>query len=304
MRRLCMIIAIAALAAGLAPPSAAELRVVATTSDLAALARAVAGEAATVESLTAGASDPHHAAARPSMIRTIYRADLLLVVGADLEIGWLPAALRAGRNGRVLPGARGYLDLSEHVRLLETRAGPVDRSMGDVHAKGNPHYLLDPENGRRAARAIAGRMAMLDAANAAVFRRNLAAFEAMLDARLPAWRARLAPLQGTAAISYHKTFSYLAEAFGFRIVDQVEPLPGIAPTASHLERLVDRIRRDGIRLLIMAPYYERRSAALLERHTGIRTAVLPQAVGAREDIRDYPALFDAITGILADAVPR
>lgn len=301
MRRIGLIAVLAALFAGLAPPSAAELRVAATTMDLAALARAVGGEAISVSSLTGGGGDPHHAAARPSMIRTLYGADLLLAVGAELEIGWLPAALQAARNGRVLPGAPGHLDLSHSVRLIEKPDGPIDRSMGDVHAGGNPHYLLDPENGRRAARAIAERMAELDGTNAALYRRNLAGFEAALDAGIARWRARLAPLGGAEAISYHRTFSYLADAFGFRIVDQVEPLPGIAPTPAHLRTLIDRIRRDRIGVLVMAPYFERRSAALLHDRTGIRVAVLPHGVGATPAAGDYLALFDAIVDTLTAA---
>lgn len=301
MRRTGLLVVLAALFAGLAPPSAAELRVAATTSDLAALARAVGGEAVSVAGLTGGGGDPHHATARPSMIRTLYGADLLLAVGAELEIGWLPAALRAARNGRILPGAPGHLDLSHSVRLIEKPAGPIDRSMGDVHAEGNPHYLLDPENGRRAARAIAARMAQLDGTNAALYGRNLAGFEAALDARLAQWRARLAPLRGKTAISYHRTFSYLADAFGFRIVGQVEPLPGIAPTAAHLRTLIERIRRERIGLLVMAPYFERRSAALLHDRTGIRVAVLPHSVGATPAAGDYLALFDAIADALTAA---
>lgn len=284
-----------------AAPAAAELDIVTTTADLAAIARAVGGEDASVESLTSGTSDPHYAAAKPSMIRKVYRADLLLLVGADLEVGWLPAALRAGRNRNVLPGQPGHLDLSAVVELVEKPTGPVSRAMGDVHAKGNPHYWLDPENGRRMARAIAVRLQELDPSNAAGYRGRLQEFETALDRKLETWRSRLAPLEGKAVISHHTTFSYLARAFGFHVVDQVEPLPGIAPTAAHLERLIGRIDAERIGVLIMAPYYDRRAARFLNGKTGIEVVVLPQSVGATPEIATYFDLFDAIADAFADA---
>ncbi len=297
MHRTALAIAVVAMLD--AAPSAAQLRVVATTADLAAIAAEIGGDALSARALTKGASDPHYASARPSMIRRVYRADLLLAVGADLEIGWLPAALQAGRNGRVLPGRPGYLDLSQSVRLLEIPAGPVDRSMGDVHAAGNPHYLLDPARGVLAGRAIAARLRAIDPANAAAYDRGLRSFEAALAAGRTDWSARMAPLRGRKAIAYHRTFTYLADAFGFAIVGQLEPLPGVAPTASHIAGLIARIRAERIGLLIMAPYHERRSAALLERQTGIRVAVLPHAVGSVEGVRTYGGLFDAIVTALA-----
>lgn len=279
----------------------AEVRIVTTTTDLAAIAKAVGGEDVSVESLTRGTRDPHYAAARPSMIRKVYRADLLLLVGADLEIGWLPAALQAGRNRKVLPGGPGHLDLSTVVELIEKPTGPVSRAMGDVHAKGNPHYWLDPANGRPIARAVAGRLARIDPSNAAGYRDRLARFEDRLARRSETWRSRLAPLRGRAVISHHKTFSYLARAFGFRIVGQVEPLPGVAPTAAHLESLVGRIKSEGIGVLIMAPYYGRRASRLLNARTGIKVAVLPQSVGTTDGIKTYTDLFDAIVASFADA---
>lgn len=301
-RVLCAIAAL--LAVSVARGAAGEVRVVTTVTDLAAVAQAVGGRHVSVESLTRGGSDPHYAEARPGMIRTIYGADLLLTVGAELEIGWLPAALQAARNSRVLPGQAGHLDLSAHVRLIEIPTGPVTRAMGDVHAQGNPHYLLDPRNGAGVAAAIAERLARLDSDHAADYAAGAAAFRAALEKKMRAWQARLAPLRGKSAIGYHKTFSYLADAFGFRIVDHVEPLPGIAPTAAHLAGLTERIKRESISLLIMAPNYERRSAELLARRTGIKVVVLPQAVGAESGIDSYVALFDVIVERLAAAGSR
>ena len=293
----------AVVAAGLLalPRPAAALDVVTTTSDLAAIAKAVGGEHVDVISLTPGTRDPHYASAKPSMIRRVYRAELFLVIGVDMEIGWLPALLRAGRNADVLPGAPGFLDLSGAVALLDVARGPVSRAMGDVHAKGNPHYWLDPENGRRIARAVAARRSELDRANADAYRSRLAAFEAALDRKLPEWRAAVAALRGRPVVAYHTSFRYLGAAFGFDIVGLVEPKPGIAPTASHLNDLVAKIEAERIGLLIVEPYYERRSSQYLSDKTGIRVAVIPQSVGAEDGIETYFDLFDGIVAALGKA---
>lgn len=278
--------------------SHATLRVVTTTQDLAAIAEAVGGEQITVQSLTPGSRDPHFAAAKPSMIRKVYRADLLLVIGADMEIGWLPPLLQSARNAKVQTGNPGYLDLSNVVPLLGKVSAPVTRAMGDVHAKGNPHYWLDPRNGLRMAQAIATRLAELDPAHKDDYQRRFRDFAQRLENKLPDWHAKLAQLKGKQVIAYHKSFIYLADAFGFRIVDEVEPKPGIAPSAASLGALVTRIKTEKIDWLIMEPYYERRSARYLTEQTGIRVAVLPQSVGAQADIHSYFDLFDAIVAAL------
>ena len=300
MRRSFLALCLAVLA-GWPGIAAARVDIVATTTDLAAIARAVGGDDVTAVSLTSGAADPHFAAAKPSMIRRVFDADLLLSVGAELEVGWLPAVLPAARNPRVLPGRLGHLDLSTAVVLRDAPTGPVSRAMGHVHAAGNPHYWLDPRNGQLIAAAIAARLELMDPDNAAGYRDRLAAFTADLDQRIPVWRDKLAPLAGQPVIAYHESLVYLASAFGFEIVDEVEPLPGVAPTAAHLSGLVATIRDRGVRLLIMEPFYERRSAAFLEDKTGIRAVVIPQSVGALPDVTTYPGLFDAIVAALAEA---
>lgn len=290
------------LALALLPAVAqAKLKVLTTTEDLAAIARAVGGERVEVESLTPGAANPHFAEARPSMIRKVSRADALFVVGAGLEVGWLPPLLQNGRNGRVLPGAPGYLDLSTSVELLDKPTAPVSRAQGDVHAQGNPHYWLDPRNGARLAAAMAERLAQLDADGAAEYRARAQRFARQIDAHYPQWRARLRVLQDRPVIAYHTSFVYLARAFGFRIVDQVEPKPGIPPNAAHLARLLARIRAERIPLLIEEPYYERRSGAYLAAQTGIKVAVVPTSVAAAPGIEDYFDLFDAIVAAIADS---
>ncbi len=303
MNRLVAVTAVLLLypGASFAGEETEALQVVTTTQDLAAIAKAVGGEQVRVQSLTPGTRDPHFAAAKPSMIRKVFRTDLLLVIGADMEIGWLPPLLQSARNAQVQPGNPGYLDLSRVVPLLGKISGPVSRAMGDVHAKGNPHYWLDPRNGVRMAQAIATRLGELDPINRDEYQRRFKGFAHTMDNKLPAWRAALAPLKGKSVIAYHKSFIYLADAFGFRIVGEVEPKPGIAPSAASLSALVARIQSDDTGLLIMEPYYERRSARYLSEQTGIRVAVLPQSVGAQPDINSYFDLFDAIVVALNSA---
>ena len=278
-----------------APPFAhSELKVATATTDLAAIARAVGGKLVDAESLTPGPTDPHFIEARPSMIRRVASADLMLVVGAELEIGWIGPVLQTARNGKVLPGAPGYLDLSSVVPLLDRSSGPANRALGDVHPLGNPHYLLDPENGIRAAQAIAERFKQLDPKNADEYAKNLARFTEDLRAKMPVWKKTLEPLKDKRVIAYHTSFRYLAEFFGFSVVAFVEPLPGIPPTASHVEMLLRRIREEKISILMMEEFYERRSANFLAAQTGIQVVTLPHAVASEPQIKTYVDLFDAI----------
>ena len=281
--------------------SGAALRVVVTTQDLAAITEAVGGEQVQVESLTLGTRDPHFATAKPSMIRKVFRADLLLVIGADMEIGWLPPLLQSARNAQVQPGNPGYLDLSSVVPLLGKISGPVSRAMGDVHAKGNPHYWLDPRNGIRIAQAITTRLGELDPTHKNDFLRRFKVFVQTMDEKLPIWHVGFTQFKGKPVIAYHKSFVYLADAFGFRIVNEVEPKPGIAPSAASLGALVNHIKTEHIGVLIMEPFYERRSANYLKEQTDIRVAVLPQSVGAQLGINTYFDLFDAIVKALNNA---
>jgi zinc/manganese transport system substrate-binding protein len=282
--------------------SFASLNIVTTTADLAAIAEAIGGKHVDVYALTPGTRDPHFAEARPSMIRRVYRADLLLSIGAELEIGWLPAVLRSARNSDVQPGGKGYLDLSKHVDIIGVPTGPVDRSMGDVHAAGNPHYWLNPSNGLKMAVAITEKLSELDHNNASAYRDNLTAFETQLERKLSEWRQALAFLQGQPLVAYHTSLLYLANAFGFEIVKDVEPKPGIAPSASYLAELVNTIKKQNIQWLIMEPYYEKRSAEFLNRKTGIKVVVIPQSVGAKDNIKNYFDVFDGIVAAFAGAI--
>lgn len=280
--------------------SYANLNVVTTTQDLAAISTAIGGKHIQVQSLTLGTRDPHFTSAKPSMIRTVFNADLLLVIGADLEIGWLPSLLRSARNTQVQIGNHGYLDLSTVIPLLGKINEPVSRSMGDLHAKGNPHYWLDPRNGVRMAKAISSRLSQLDPAHKDDYQANLKRFIQTMNEKLPHWQTQLAHLKDKPVIAYHNSFIYLADAFNFQIVDEVEAKAGISPSAASLTTLVARIKDNDIKLLIMEPYYEQRSATYLSEKTEISIVVLSQSVGAQASIQNYFDLFDAIVNALND----
>ena len=305
MNHFSRLLAIALIA--FASPAAAKVNIVTTITDLAAIANAVGGKYVKATSLTAGTRDPHFAVAKPSMIRRVHDADLLLLVGADLEIGWLPPLLQRARNARIQPGTNGYFDMAAVIPLKDIPTGPISRAMGDVHPKGNPHYWLDPRNGARLAVAIGQRLAVIDPAHAADYRKAAKAFVAELTSRLVDWRKQLAGLKGQPVIAYHNSMEYLADAFGFTIADEVEPKPGIAPSGAYLGQLLGTIRNRNIPLLIMEPFYEQRSAAFLHEKTGINVAVIPQSVGSMKGIKTYFDLFNGIVktidAALAAATP-
>ncbi len=230
-------------AVGVASAGAA-VNVVATTSSMGMLARTVGGDAVKITVLSPPDRDAHYLLARPSMMVALRRADLLIAVGAELEIGWLPAALQGASNPKILPGQNGYFEGAAQIDLIEA-GQTADRARGDVHPMGNPHYYTDPERMAQVAQGLAGRLGAFDPAHAAVFTANAAAFAAAVAARVPGWKQEAAGAPGV--VAYHKDMNYLTELLGVPILGYVEPLPGIPPTASHLQGLVQGLKgREGI----------------------------------------------------------
>ncbi len=299
MKRFLFFLSLAWIAA--ASAAAAQVRVVTTTTDSASIVQAVGGSEVVVESLTRGSSDPHFAQAKPSMIRQAYDADLLVLIGADLEIGWLPAVLQSARNPDILPGQPGHLDLSTFVRRLEMPTGPVTRAMGHVHAKGNPHFWLDPRNGVVIVRAIASRLAAIDPEHAETYKANAKAFAATIDERMAAWREAMAPLAGRKVVTKHKSLVYLADAFGFSVVTEIEPMPGVEPSAAQLKSLVATIESENVAAILVEPLYDLRPAEFLSQETGVPLAVVPQSVGALDGVDDYVGLFERIVAEIRKA---
>jgi ABC-type Zn uptake system ZnuABC Zn-binding protein ZnuA len=308
---------------------AEPLRIVTSVPDLADLARQVGGDELEVESLVRGPQDPHFIDPRPTFVRRLHDADLYVEMGLGLEIGWSPVLLQSARNAKVRPGGEGYVDASRAVAPLEVPAGAVDRSQGDVHVGGNPHYLSDPLNGVRVARLLAERLAAARPAAAAKFAEGAAGFErallerlvgAELAARVPAaeliaqieggrlaeaprgWLGRLAGARGVLAVQDHRLWPYFARRFGLELVAELEPIPGIAPTTSHLTEVVGLVKARGVRLLLASPYFDPRHARTVADRTGIPVVMLAHQVGALPGADDYLATVERNVRAVAEAL--
>ena len=297
-------IVLAAFAAALAcsAPAQAALKVIATTEDLAALVSEVGGDKVTVEALARGYQDPHFVEAKPSFVIKLHSADLLVVVGRELEMGWLPALITQSRNGKIQPGGSGYFDASLTARILDVPTGQITRAMGDVHPQGNPHYWLDPGNGRRIAQAIQKKLSEMSPGDAGYFQQRYADFDKRLTAGEARWRAALAPYRGTKVVTYHRSWPNFAEAFGLDVVGYVEPKPGIPPSPSHQLALMQEMKRQGIKIILVEPYFDLKTPNAIARDTGAKVLVLPPSVGGVKPASDYLKLFDYNVDLLVAAL--
>jgi zinc/manganese transport system substrate-binding protein len=293
--------AIAAVAVAL-PGAAGKLNVVATTEDLASIAREVGGDRIDVDTIAKGYQDPHFVEPKPSFVLKLNKADLLVVVGRELEIGWLPPLITQSRNARIQAGAEGYLDASANVQILELPTGQVTRAMGDVHPQGNPHYWLDPENGRRIAQSMQKKFAQLRPGDAAYFSQRLADFESRLTAAVQRWQAQMAPHKGMKVVTYHRSWPNFAERFGIEVVGYVEPRPGIPPSPSHTLDVIQEIKRQGIRLILVEPYFDLKTPNAIARDTGAKVLVMAPSVGGEKEITDYFKLFDYDINLITAAL--
>jgi zinc/manganese transport system substrate-binding protein len=284
--------------------SQSKLNVVTTTEDLAAIAREVGGDRITVEALARGYQDPHFVEAKPSFILKLQKADVLIAVGRELEIGWLPPLIQQSRNGRIQPGADGYLDASLTAQILEIPTGQITRAMGDVHPQGNPHYWLDPENGKRIAQGIAQKFSQLRPNDRQLFEQRLADFSARIDAALKRWLAEMAPYKGTKMVTYHRSFPNFAERFGLVIVGYVEPRPGIPPTPQHTLDLMNEMKRQNVKLVLVEPYFDLKTPNAIGRDTGAQVLVVPPSVGGVKEASDYFKLFDYDINLVVDAIKK
>ena len=279
----------------------AKLRVVTTIETFADLARRVGGDRVDVQPLSHGYMDPHFVEAKPSLMLALNRADLLVYVGLELEIGWLPPLVLGARNEKIQPGALGNLDASTTIPVLDVPTTKVDRSMGDIHPSGNPHYWLPPDNAVVVAREIAQRLSALDPPGHETYERNLKGFESAVAARRAQWDKEAAPLRGLKVVTYHKSWSYLSRWLGLVEVGYLEPKPGIPPSPSHVAALITMMRHDGVKLLVMESFYPRNTAELVTQKSGARLVVLPSDVGADKSTGDYFALVAEVLGKLLEA---
>jgi ABC-type Zn uptake system ZnuABC Zn-binding protein ZnuA len=316
-----------------------RLRLVTTTTDLAAIARAVGGDKVNVTAIATGREDPHFIAAKPSYMMAARKADLWIRVGLELEIGYEQPILDGSRNARIRIGASGHLDASEGVLRLEVPTQRIDRSMGDIHPLGNPHYWLDPLNGRIVAKNIGKRLERLAPQHAAYFRERTEAFQRELDEHMfgpqlvaqagggklwalllkehldtflqqpeqPAlggWLAAMAPHAGKKIVTYHRSWSYFAVRFGLEVAAELEPKPGIPPSPGHVADVIRRIQSEGIEVLLMEPFYSRKAPDLVASQTGIRVVECANSVGGQPVATDYLTMLDnAVERVSAGFTP-
>jgi ABC-type Zn uptake system ZnuABC Zn-binding protein ZnuA len=299
-------VAALAVAAAIAGPVQAQgkLNVVTSTEDLASIARAVGGDRVTVESIARGYQDPHFVEAKPSFILKLQKADLLIVVGRELEIGWLPPLIQQSRNAKVQVGGSGYLDASEHVRILELPTGQLTRAMGDVHPQGNPHYWLDPENGKIIAKDVAEKFSQMRPNDRAYFQQQLTAFTTKVAQGEQRWTAAMAPYKGTKVVTYHRSFPNFADRFGLEVIGYVEPKPGIPPTPQHTLEVISAIKQQNVKVVLVEPYFDLKTPNSIGRETGAQVLVMPPSVGGVKEATDYVALFDYDINLLVNAFKK
>ncbi|MDP7254252.1 MAG: metal ABC transporter substrate-binding protein [Planctomycetota bacterium] len=314
---------------------AKELKIVTTTSDLASIARSIAGERAKVTSICTGRENPHFIQAKPSYIMLARDADLWIRAGMELEVGWEGAIIDGSRNSKIRVGAKGHLDASEKVLRLGVPSGRMSKAMGDVHPLGNPHYWLDPLNGRIIAKAITERLTELLPAEGQHFEQNLREFQKTLDEhmfgaelvkelggeklwvlklrgtldqfllnrdlkdKLGGWSAKMRPLRGKKIVTYHRSWVYFANRFALVVSKELEPKPGIPPSPAHLAKVVKLMKEQQIRVILMEPFYSRRAADLVASKTGAGVVVCANSVGGQEKVIDYVSLIDLIVNNLS-----
>jgi zinc/manganese transport system substrate-binding protein len=281
--------------------SAKKLNIVTATTDLAALVQEVGGDRVNVDSIAKGYQDPHFVEAKPSFLLKLRQADLLVVVGLQLEIGWLPPLITQSGNARIQVGATGYLDASQFAEILEIPQGSITRAMGDVHPLGNPHYWLDPENGRRVAKGIAQKLGEMDAPNASFYQQRFEDFDKRLTEAGQKWQAAMKPYRGRKVVTYHNSLPNFARYFGLNVVGFVEPRPGIPPTPSHTLDVINMMKKDNVKVIMVEPYFDRKTPDAIARETGGTVVEYLPSVGGVKDVTTYFQLFDYDIALLTKA---
>jgi len=306
MLSLARLLIVAAIIAALPsrPLASAVLKIVTTTEDLASLAREVGGDKVTVEALARGYQDPHWVEAKPSFSLKLNGANLLIAVGRELEIGWLPSLITQSRNPRIQPGAAGYLDASMNVKILDIPTGQVTRAMGDVHPSGNPHYWLDPDNGRRIAQAIRDKLSELSPADRAYFSQRYDDFDKRLADAQKRWDAALVPYKRTKIVTYHRSWPNFADRFGLDVIGYVEPKPGIPPTTTHTVDLIAEMKRLQVKIILVEPYFDKKTPTSIARASGAIVLDMPPSVGGVPAATDYIKLFDHNVNLLVTTLKK
>lgn len=304
LRSVFSLLAAACLSAFAVQPAHAALKVFACEPEWGALVHELAGDLADVNVATTAQQDPHQIQARPSLIARMRNADLVVCTGAELEVGWLPVLQQQGGNPKVLPGQPGYFAAADYVRKLEVPTR-LDRADGDVHAAGNPHIQTDPRNIAAVATQLGARLQQVDAAHAAQYAQNTAAFGQKWQQALARWASQAAVLRGLPVISQHKAFAYLYDWLGLREVAVLEPKPGVEPSASHLQEILARLKTTPARMVVYAAYQDGRPSEWLSRNAGIPAVKVAFTVGGTDKAKDLYGLYeDTVARLVAAAAPK
>ena len=270
---------------------AKTIDVVTTTQDTRSIAELIGGNKVSVFAIATGYQNPHFVDPKPSYIIKLSNADMYVTLGLDLEAGWSPSLLTSSRNTKIQRGSEGYVDASVGVPLLQVPSS-INRAEGDIHIYGNPHYWLDPANGKIIARNICNGLEKVSPENKAYFEANLKAFNEQIDAKLRGWNAAMAAFKGSKVIAYHNEWVYFETRFGLHIVDFMEPKPGIPPTPSQLVKIIKEVKENNIKVIITSPYFTTSSSDVVSKQTGAKTVVMATSVGAFDSIKTYYDLFD------------
>ena len=271
--------------------NAGTIKVVTTTTDTKSITEMIGGDKVSVSSIATGYQNPHFVDPKPSYIIGLTKADLFVTIGLDLETGWSPQLLSSSRNNKIQKGSQGYVDASEGISLLQVPSS-LNRAEGDIHIYGNPHYWLDPMNGKVIARNIANGLERVDPSNKSVYEKNLQAFYGKIDAKMKEWQSKMAPFKGSKIIAYHNEWVYFETRFGLQVVDFMEPKPGIPPTPSQLVKVIKEIKANNIKVIISSPYFTTSSSDVVAKQTGVKELTLATSVGGFDSIKNYFDLFD------------
>jgi len=297
MKKIIRLIAVS-LSLGIAAPALADLKVATALEDLASVAQFVGGKHVTATSLCKGYQDPHFVPAKPSLMKAIQNADVFISVGLELDGGWLPLVIPGSRNPKIQPGAKGFIDASEEVNVLEKPTGTVSRAEGDIHPLGNPHYYVDPANLEVVADHLARIFSELDSDNADEYKTNAKAFDEKMEESIKGWEAQLKPFAGTPIVVFHENFIYFTTRFGLKIFGTVEPKPGIPPSPRYLTDTAQAMKTAGVKVVLYQPYYDADAAQQLAKKADGTAFEIPTEVGGVPQAKDVFSKFDFIVSTL------
>lgn len=299
MKRALLAILLAAL---LPTPSFAKVKVVTTTSDMADAVRAVGGDRVEVKAIAPGQQDPHQVETKPSYLTALRDADAFVMTGLDLEVAWAPDLLRNSRNAKIQPGGPAFLNASTGINVLQKPKGQVDRTMGDVHPLGNPHYTMSPTNQLKVARNVTALLKAVDPAGAATYDKGYKDYYAQIDAASKRWKAKLAPYAGRKIVTYHSTWPYFAAYFKLEVIGTVEPKPGISPSAAYLDGLAEQMKSGGVKVILAEPWYPNNLVEAISRRSNAKVLRLPIQPGGAKGADTYIQMMDLVVNQIAEAL--